>query len=949
MGEPDPVSGVTLHIRFNGSTPSVMQLSQAEFRQLKAYMGSSQQLLQWLAPKLSGREAFIHFLMDMTAGLSEQDEGSRQQIEKQIDTLAEWPDHEFNLEFEWEQLGRTLTDSGRVKDKTAGHEPDTETIYEGEDINRLIYQAMNSQFWGSQKSTSTGATGSGNSGSYGQRGGRSTGGASDREDDNDERRERELLGNMEALSLSKHPVLRIVFVGQQDVGKSSLGNRLVGWKPFKVIPVFNENSDPVYRFGDLEIRSLKGYGDFDHDADYFKGRFIQDQEIHPDDLVVFVFDHDLNGFDKGAISALTKNGNKIVFVCNKIDTCVDQEKEKELFKKKFEENLKKLKLHKTPELVFACSISEKQDELVPTKKLEDVILSVLEEDKQKKELFEHFIKSRIRPDNRFMTLIKKKIEKKVQDSDGKLPDLKEINSIVSDTIVSYIIPKVFPEETITDNFKKFNADFNKVVNKLKNIVPDEDCEFFLKVCNESSKKGYSKETAGVTGAVVGGAVGTQFGGSWGSLAGAALGGTLGGLIGIGGAMSVNYLFMDDLRINLTEYRKCREDVQKALDKRMKNEISKISPQKVQVMIKGVLQYHEHHKIKKIRERYRHIMEKFDPWVHELGKIIKDATQILRRLVEDVLTYYQLHFDEIYALTYESVTVSLDLPETYEEVPNQSVSNQAIQQVQPDAIVSTSLPPAKPAHILQNDQPLPEEMTVEQNAEVLQAPHTSELQSIQDTQPAVLLRLVEKAADGGGSMGKWAKPLYGIHLRNGDLFDEHIGDMTEPVVVAVSGYGVTDDGYAFLLFRNSKNGEFNSFHILQGRDYPEFMDKEATVKYLRAEKKQLKDALSVNRFSDLYGREADLGRLREIYSQLFGEKWNYKKDNNCMTFSLQALDATPLNRETWLHSASPQGVHSPYHIMKAFRESEEKDYSAAMHNPLTNNLGLPDWLINPIQP
>lgn len=1174
VGEPDHDSGVTLQIRFNDSSVSVIQLSQAEFRQLKAYLGNSKQLLQWLAPKLSGREAFIHLLLNMAAGLSEEDEGSRQQIEKQIDMLAEWADHEFSLEFEWEQLERTLAGSNSFKDMVVAHEPDTETIYEGDDINKLIHQAMFSWLWGSQKSTSTGATGSGKSGSYGQRGGRRTGRASDR-GDNDERGS--LLAQMRAVSLSTYPALRIVLVGQQDVGKSSLGNRLIGWKPFKVIPVFNEESDPIYRFGDLEIRALKGYGDFDHDADYFQGQFIEDQKIHPSDIVIFVFDKDLNGLDKGAIRALTKKGNRIIFVCNKIDTCSDKEADKEIIKERFKKNLIKLGFHETPELVFTCSIPEKQDELVPTKKLEDMILSALEKDKQR--LFVHFIKSRIRPDEKFMTLIKEKIEKKVQDSDGQLPNLEEINSIITDTVVSYIKPKVLSEGITAGEFEEFKADFNKVVNKLKKIAPDEDREFFLRECNQISKSsGYSKKKsaeAGVaTGTLLGGAVGTLFG-PWGSLAGAALGGTLGGLIGIGGAMSVNYLFRDDLRIDLTAYRACRGGVQKALDERMKQEISKIFPQKVEVMKGGKRHYDDHPEIKKIKKRYCHIMDKFDPWVQELGKIITDATQTLRHLVEDQLAYYQLHYDRVYALTFESAPVSfVDFPEIYEEVPSQLISHQAIQQFQPVTIAPPSLPPAKPPHILQDhyrviterdevikrqlsainfteqikeaaqcsnwmkkgfpeirtslknlwayqtgkhesvetavlhrhgyynsvifipllyafgtplekiklcnsseqilniiiehgfspiretivqqdvpetikderllntielavlmrnmperipvflegedflnipeivfqrlisptqrprqyselmkatatllhkteqiqiNQPLLEEMTVGQNAEVLQAPHAMDLQSIQVTQPvhgvsAALLQLAANTADWVFSMGKWmdkvtyesllihdpkrtrihriaflAEPLYGIHLRNVDLFDEHIGDMTEPAIVAVNGYGNTDIWHAFLLFRNSKNGEFNTFHIRQGCYYPEYMDKEATLKYFRAEKKQLKGVLSVNALSVLYGREADLGGLREIYSQLFGKIWNYKmKDNNCMTFSMLALDATPLNRESLLNSTSPQGVHSPYHIMKALRESKEKDHSAAMHNSLTNNLGLPDWLINPVQ-
>ncbi|WP_422411509.1 MULTISPECIES: GTPase domain-containing protein [unclassified Endozoicomonas] len=639
MGEPDPVSGVTLHIRFNGSSPSVMQLSQAEFRQLKAYMGSSQQLLQWLAPKLSGREAFIHFFMDMTAGLSEQDEGSRQQIEKQIGTLAEWPDHEFNLEFEWEQLGRTLTGSDSVKDMTAGHEPDTVTIYEGEDINKLIYQAMFSWLWGSEK---TGARGSGS----GNRAGSSQGGAERSgvggNAQDDENSERFLLDQMQAMSeIYSSPTLRVVFAGMQDVGKSSLGNRLIGWEPFKRTAVYNEAPDPVYRFHDVEIRSIKGYGGFGYGSDYIKYQYLQDERIKQSDVIIFLFDKDLTDHDGEAIKVLVENGNRIIFVCNKVDTCTDKG-DKEKIKERFEHNLRKVGIQNTPNLIFTCSQSNSKnvEEITATKELEKEILTALKENERT--VFENYLKTRMRPDENFIRLLEKEFKKMVQTCNDQFPSIKIINKVIIDVINRHISP-VWVEVKVSDSEPdRFKNELDEILRHVKNIVPDHDQEFFLRTCNEIAGDGYNEDRAKFWAQFV--ATGyTQSYGFWRRFVYI----FIARYFGLQLARGANFLFKPNFKIDFRYYHQCKGKIRDLLVKQMNNKIKKIDPQKVTDDIEGKHHAGDSPEVEKIKKEYKEKLAKFDTWVEELQKIMVSTTSLVRELAEKQLQYYQRVYDQKY--------------------------------------------------------------------------------------------------------------------------------------------------------------------------------------------------------------------------------------------------------------------------------------------------------------
>ncbi|WP_422411511.1 MULTISPECIES: GTPase domain-containing protein [unclassified Endozoicomonas] len=687
MGEPDPVSGVTLHIRFNGSSPSVMQLSQAEFRQLKAYMGSTKQLLQWLVPKLSGREAFVHCLMDMAAGLSEQDEDSRQQIEKQIDTLAEWPDHEFNLEFEWEQLEQTLANSDNFMDMTMAHEPDTETIYEGEDIKKLIYQAMFSWLRGSKKNRSN-SSGSGNRAGSSQGGAERSGVGGNAQDD--EESERWLLTRMQEMSLEYTPSLRIVFAGMQNVGKSSLGNQLIGWEPFKRNAVYNEETDPVYRFQEVEIKSIKGYGGFGYGSDYIKHQYLEDENIKQNDVIIFLFDKDLTEHDGEAIKVLVENGNRIIFVCNKVDTCTHKG-DKEKIKDRLERNLRKVGIQNTPNLIFTCSQSNSKnvEEITATKELEKEILTILK--KNERTFFEKYLKTRMRPDEKLIKFLKEKTEGVVKTYDDQLPSIEVINIIISDAIKEIINPDVRTDKVHGSELDIFKGYFHKILGHLENITSDNDQKFFLRTCNSIARDVFPEEEVAALTTDSGVTIGRSFG-QWGAVVGA----LFGRLVGVGVAKVANAFIKRNFNIGLDSYHLCKNEIKDILDQKMNVEISIVYLKTPT----GMLDFNSHDfdkfleieiEIEKIKKKYKDKLAKFELWAEELQEKMRNATILFRELIEKWLQYYQRVYDQTH---FAAASVAFPVP--YDEISN-TVIKPKIQQKQ--ITQNPPLTPAKRPHIL----------------------------------------------------------------------------------------------------------------------------------------------------------------------------------------------------------------------------------------------------------
>ena len=110
-------------------------------------LASAQQLLTWLTPKLNGQEALINQLLTIQTQLSdtapileELNDPVQELIRKRLGELLEMPDREFSLAFEQFRLERDLED---VFEDLASHVPDTGTVYEGSEVDKLIRQAPN--------------------------------------------------------------------------------------------------------------------------------------------------------------------------------------------------------------------------------------------------------------------------------------------------------------------------------------------------------------------------------------------------------------------------------------------------------------------------------------------------------------------------------------------------------------------------------------------------------------------------------------------------------------------------------------------------------------------------------------------------------------------------------------------------------------------------------------
>ena len=186
----------------------------------------------------------------------------------------------------------------------------------------------------------------------------------------------------------------------------------------------------------------------------------------------------------------------------------------------------------------------------------------------------------------------------------------------------------------------------------------------------------------------------------------------------------------------------------------------------------------------------------------------------------------------------------------------------------------------------------------------------------------------------------AEVLYGEHLTTVELFDSRIGVMEDPVIGFCNAMG-HNVWHAFLVFRNSRTGEYNTLHIRQGSYYPEFMDRAATERYFHFEQKRIVGAISLARLTELYGARLDLNLLRDIFRQRLGSKdMRYRiNDQNCMTFSMLAFWATNFDWSAFLQKMGLANLQSPYHILRALAGSSKNQ--PALHNQ-ENNL-LPEWL------
>ena len=110
--------GVTILVRFDNMPVITFRISQAESRELAEHLLNAQQLLHWLAPKLSGREQLIQQLLDWSADSGEQtsllSEETLKSIRKRLAIVLEQSDTEFSLTFE-SQLNSQLNSQDKTQ------------------------------------------------------------------------------------------------------------------------------------------------------------------------------------------------------------------------------------------------------------------------------------------------------------------------------------------------------------------------------------------------------------------------------------------------------------------------------------------------------------------------------------------------------------------------------------------------------------------------------------------------------------------------------------------------------------------------------------------------------------------------------------------------------------------------------------------------------------------
>ena len=1158
MGETDYESGLTLHVSFNGEPSSVITISQAEYQQMAEHLGDAHKLLQWLAPKLSGREAFVRMLLEMAEQLPKAEETTRENIEKQIAALVEWPDQQLNLEFEWQQLGQALAGIDNL-DLSEDRKPDTGTVYEGEEVERFIQQMPLFNWW--RRESFQGQAGSDSNG--GSQGGAGSSPAKKDIVNNDSDEQGDGYGNertdaayQAGTGSGKRPV-SIVLFGKMSTGKSSIADRLIGFEHFpRMLGETKEEQpggEPLYSTPAITIRSFPGYnGDSISDEEYddfIVGKKNEKYRITDADIVIYVLNKVVDREDKKFIRKLVANQKqRIIFVHNKyheglvgyikqqglsISNISEIVGEKGGVKPEYEQLVKgfvsttrenltrrlgEIKANYLPLQIFMECDENKCTEGNLT--LVHAISTIIQ--KEERTNWNLFSKTRFlwKPElpPAFISHLKEYITNPVTDRSSSVD---EIDRTYLHWFKEYVNEHYVGQSDET-YVRPFASDQNlvKFISvQLQSLSNSENRERLLKIKNEILEEATSTLIYGLTRS---GALGLGWWGlvaavlvatpadelvAMGLLSSATAGtGTIMGAAALGAALSTAVIIGMPVALGLggwSIYQWWNHDrwaKEKAQDAVIIKAFS-IAATTISLHMNSFRQrafdqlWHETGALPELDQEGRIVKStqvRSEPIYDELDAPPARDVQIERERQEEALTTIAFHVpigsvqhcrswmkdfpaikeqlkklaemqlgqagvitEQMHKNGYFKSGIIIPLlyasgadPEKIKEITSGDrildiLQNHGFAPIRehifetlPDpikderllntielAVLLRNRPEGRPAFLEDKtlaETPLivfqkvaspslypkqykellkitatqfhrqeyePEDaitssikaMKFESEGALLHYPQNKGLQTVQITEPAhgisgQLLKVAARTADWIFSMGNWmdrvtydalpandpkrtrihrigflAEPLYGIHLKNKEVFDDYIGEMTEPVIAAVNGYDNTNIWHAFLLFRNSKSGEFNTLHIRQGSYYPEFMDKNATLRYFREEKKQLKDAFSVGALANLYYGTVNTDQLRSIFAKRCSQAQEYRMtDQNCMTFSMLALDATPLNREELLKTASPQGVHSPYHIMQALRRSDEKDHSTAMYEAATKNRGLPDWLINPAQ-
>ncbi|WP_252180402.1 ankyrin repeat domain-containing protein [Endozoicomonas sp. 4G] len=315
VGEPDYDSGAIVNIQLNGESIARLPIHSWELQELAEDLTNSRQLLQKLAYRLNGREAFIQQLLDIlaTGDQNPMDEDTRERIEKQLADVLEQSGHSFSLELEWFSLQAAMTPDNSII-----------TAHNGKGKEQ---EANSGKVPGSSDQNQQGATGGQPSQSEQEKKE-----APDDQQNSNDPPPRSNETSSQQTEANPGSELTITFVGRTNAGKSSLASALLGAKFFPsderrtetgeddivVTPDTDVPSDT------LRIRSLPAYGSEDIQT------WLENNPIAADEIVVIVFRNSLSDFDVDVLRSLTRQNNRplnqIIFVRNRFDEVVEAQK-----------------------------------------------------------------------------------------------------------------------------------------------------------------------------------------------------------------------------------------------------------------------------------------------------------------------------------------------------------------------------------------------------------------------------------------------------------------------------------------------------------------------------------------------------------------------------------------------------------------------------------------------
>ena len=312
---------ITIILRVQGHKPASISITRYERSELAEKMTSATKLLDWLAPKLNGREDLVVWLLDLQTHFSGNDTEAETEfleaVEKQLAIVLEQNDNEFIFDFE----KRTLINNTQLLDglspNTAPATPDQ--ISHNSKVNQWIKKCPIGKY--PQQNQASQCLGLGDQSSGAQSHSSTSAGSDNLGGDankhqvinNDEER----TGDRNAVSTST-PEVTITFVGNNNTGKSTLANLLLGFTHFGKGSRSTEGLEQDYLHEGVRIRALPGY------SRSLPSRYAQKYDIGSEDIIIFVMEDEFSADDirllKDIVNKRGHNQDRLIIVRNKYDT-----------------------------------------------------------------------------------------------------------------------------------------------------------------------------------------------------------------------------------------------------------------------------------------------------------------------------------------------------------------------------------------------------------------------------------------------------------------------------------------------------------------------------------------------------------------------------------------------------------------------------------------------------